>query len=173
MLTVQEVANVMEGILFRSPRPIQLADMAEHLKIDAGLLHEAVEKLKERYADSGLELCSAAGGVELATRKEYVEQLRAFFGELDRTKLSRAALETLAIVAYKQPVSRADIEMLRGVNSSGALRSLLDKDLIRISERGESVGRPFMFSTTPDFLRYLGLERLEDLPPLESFDKKV
>ncbi len=173
MLTVHEAANVIEGILFLSPRPIQLVDIAEHLKIDSGVLHGAIDELKARYAESGLELCSSAGGVELATRKDYVEHLKEFFGELDKSKLSRAALETMAIVAYKQPVSRADIEMLRGVNSSGALRSLLDKNLIRISERGESVGRPFMFSTTPDFLRYLGLERLEDLPPLESFDKKV
>ncbi|MFA6448946.1 MAG: SMC-Scp complex subunit ScpB [bacterium] len=173
MLTVQEIANVVEGILFLSPRPVKLSDIAVNLDVDPGLLNEAMERLKERYADCGLELCGVAGGFELTSRKDYVEHLRAFFGELDKSRLSRAALETMSIIAYKQPVSRADIEDLRGVNSSGAIHSLLDKSLIRISDRGETIGRPFMYSTTPDFLRYLGLEKLEDLPPIESFEKKV
>jgi segregation and condensation protein B len=152
---------------------VSQADIATHLDVDSGLVRAAVESLKERCAESGLELRNVAGGIELTTRKEYVEHLRAFFGELDKTRLSRAALETLAIIAYKQPVSRSEIEELRGVNSSGAIHSLLDKGLVRISDRGESVGRPFLFSTAQDFLRYLGLERLEDLPPLEVFEKKV
>jgi len=173
MLTVNEIANVVEGILFLSPRPVQAADISANLDIDPGLLREAVERLRERYADSGLELCNIAGGYELTTRKDYVEHLRAFFGELDKTRLSRAALETLAIISYKQPVSRAEIEDLRGVNSSGAIHSLLDKSLIKICDRGESIGRPFLYATTPDFLRYLGLDKLEDLPPIESFEKKV
>ncbi len=173
MLTVIEIQNIIEGIMFLSPRPVSPADIATHLDVDPGLVREAVEKLRERYQETGLELRNVAGGLELTTRKEYVEHLRAFFGELDKTRLSRAALETLAIIAYKQPVSRSDIEELRGVNSSGAIHSLLDKGLVRISERGESVGRPFMFSTAPDFLRYLGINRLEDLPPLDVFEKKV
>ena len=173
MLTVQEIANVVEGILFLSPRPVQAADIAANLDIDTGLLREAIEKLRERYADCGLELCNIAGGFELTTRKDYVEHLRAFFGELDKTRLSRASLETLAIISYKQPVSRAEVEELRGVNSSGAIHSLLDKNLIRICDRGESIGRPFLYATTTDFLRYLGLDKLEDLPPIDSFEKKV
>jgi segregation and condensation protein B len=173
MLTVQEIANVVEGILFLSPRPVQMADVAANLDIDQGVLREAMEHLKERYSDCGLEIRNVAGGFELTTRKDYVEHLRAFFGELDKTKLSRAALETMAIISYKQPVSRAEIEDLRGVNSSGAIHSLLDKNLIKISDRGDTIGRPFLYSTTSDFLRYLGLEKLEDLPPLDSFEKKV
>ena len=173
MLTMQEIANIVEGILFLSPRPVMMADIAANLDVDPGILREAMERLRERYADCGLEICNVAGGFELATRREHVEHLRAFFGELDKTKLSRASLETMAIIAYKQPVARAEIEDLRGVNSSGAIHSLLDKNLIKISERGDTVGRPFLYSTTPDFLRYLGLEKLEDLPPLESFEKKV
>jgi segregation and condensation protein B len=173
MLTVQEIANVVEGILFLSPRPVMARDLAANLDIDPGVLDEAIGKLRERYTDCGLELCNVAGGFELTTRRDYVEHLRAFYGELDKTRLSRAALETLAIISYKQPVSRSEIEDLRGVNSSGAIHSLLDKNLIRICDRGESIGRPFLYATTQDFLRYLGIDKLEDLPTIDSFEKKL
>jgi segregation and condensation protein B len=173
MLTVKEIANVVEGILFLSPRPVSLEDISTHLRVDPSLVGEAINILSDRHSHGGLELIRSAGGFELATRKEYVEHHRAFFGEMDKTKLSRAAMETLAIIAYKQPIARADIEIIRGVNSTGTVRSLLDKGLIRIGGKSESVGRAFLFSTTPEFLHYLGIQKLEDLPPFESFERKV
>lgn len=173
MLTVKEIANVIEGILFLSPKPVGKEDIAKHLRVEMPLVDEAIGILRDRHAGGGLEVYKTAGGYELVTRKEYVERHRAFFGEMDRTRLSRAALETLAIVAYKQPVTRAEIETIRGVNSTGTVRSLLDKGLIKISGKSETLGRAFLFSTTPEFLTYLGMQRIEDLPPFESFEKKV
>ncbi|HOC93670.1 MAG TPA: SMC-Scp complex subunit ScpB [bacterium] len=173
MLTIDEITNVIEGILFLSPTPVKIDDIAEHLNVDASLVGEAMERLRARSEGGGLEVLKTAGGWEMATRSEYVEHLRAFFGGLDRSRLSRASLETMAIIAYQQPVTRGAIEALRGVNSAGTIKSLLDKGLIRISGREDAPGRPFLFSTTPDFLSYLGLDKLADLPPLETYDSKV
>ncbi len=173
MLTVAETANIVEGILFLSPRPVRVEDVVEHIKAPMPIVLEAIALIEKRYSESGLELRQAGGGYEIVTRKEYSEHLRVFFGEMDKTKLSRAALETLAIIAYKQPVTRADIEAVRGVNSSGSIKSLMEKGLVRISEKGDTAGRPFLFSTTQDFLIFLGINNLDDLPPIDSFDKKV
>ena len=173
MLTVEETANVLQCILFLSPTPVTKKDLVEHLKVDSGVLEEAIALLDKKCEGGGLELIKNAGGYELATRREYIEHLRTFFGKLDRTRISKASLETMAIIAYNQPVSRADVERIRGVNSSGVIKSLLERGLIRISGKGDGIGRPFMFSTTPDFLRYLGIDALEDLPPLESFETKI
>jgi len=173
MLTLEETTNIIECILFLSPTPVTKRDLEEHLKISSGLIDEAISALAKRCENTGMELLKTAGGYEFATRKEYLEHLRSFFGKMDRTRLSRASLEAMAIIAYNQPVSRSDVERIRGVNSSGVLKSLLDRGLIRISGKGEGIGRPFMFSTTPDFLRYIGLDSLDDLPPLESFETKI
>jgi len=173
MMTVEETANIIEGILFLSPSVVNAADIQEHLNVDLGIVEEAVVVLRKRLEGTGLELLNTAGGYELATRSEYSEHLRAYFGRMDRTRLSRASLETLAIIAYNQPVSRADIERIRGVNTSGVTKSLLDRNLIKISGKGDGIGRPFLFSTTPDFLRFMGINSLEELPSLESFEQKV
>jgi segregation and condensation protein B len=173
MLTVKEIANVIEGILFLSPKPVGKEDISKHLHVEMPLVDEAFSILRGRHSGGGLEVYKTSGGYELVTRKEYVEHHRAFFGEMDKSRLSRAALETLAVVAYKQPVTRSEIETIRGVNSTGTVRSLLDKGLIKISGKSENLGRAFLFSTTPEFLTYLGMQRIEDLPPFESFEKKV
>ncbi len=172
MLNLNETVNVIQGILFLSPLPVSTKDIAEHLKIDAALVEHAIIALEKKLEGGGLELMKVAGGFELVTRSEYSEHLRAFFGKLDSTRLSRAALETLSIITYKQPVTRNEIESVRGVNSSGVLKSLLDRGLINITGKSEAIGRPFLFSTTDDFLRYLGVDSLEDLPALDSFEKK-
>ncbi|HOO55261.1 MAG TPA: SMC-Scp complex subunit ScpB [bacterium] len=173
MLTIDELSKIIECIMFLSPGPVKIVDIARHLDVEESLVGEAVGRLMSQFEERGLEMRAVAGGYELVTRREYVEHLRTFFGGLDRTRISRAGLETLAIISYKQPVNRADIESLRGVNSSGAIKSLLDKGLIRISGRDETLGRPFLFSTTPEFLSFIGINSIEDLPPIESFDKKT
>lgn len=173
MMTVNETANIVEGILFLSPGIVKIRDICEHLRCDEGILREAMEVLKKRYAEGGLEFLETAGGYEFTTRAEYSDHLKAFFGGMDKMKLSKAALETLAIVAYKQPVSRAEIERIRGVNSQGVAKSLLDRGLLRITGKGDGVGKPFLLATTAEFLRYMGLNSLEDLPPLESINQNM
>jgi segregation and condensation protein B len=112
-----------------------------------------------------------AGGLRLVTRPELNSYLRKFFEVTGRTRLSLAALETLAIIAYRQPVTGPEIQDLRGVSSSGVLRTLLERRLIKIAGRKKVVGKPFFYRTTREFLMHFGLEALEDLPPLEEFEE--
>lgn len=172
-MELKELTNVVEGLLFLSPQPIKPDDVAKNLKVDKKLVRDALDLLGERYAESGVELSEVAGGFEIVTRAEYSEHLKRFFGEMDRTRLSRAALESLAIVAYRQPITRGEVEAIRGVNSSGVLQSLLEKELVKISGKSDAPGKPFLFSTTPEFLKLLGLKDLKELPAAETFDKKV
>lgn len=168
-----KLANVLEGLLFLSPQPVKVDDVVEHLEVEAAEVLDAFRLVGERCDERGLELAEVAGGFELVTRGEYVEHLKKFFSSLEKTRLSRAALETLAAVAYRQPVTRGEIEAIRGVNSSGVLQSLLEKELLRIAGRSDAPGRPFLFATTPGFLKLLGLRDLSELPAVETFDKTV
>jgi segregation and condensation protein B len=173
MLTVQELCNLIECVLFLSPNPVSVEDLVVNFKVDETLVQEALRRLIERVADTGVEVIETAGGFEMVTRREYGEQLKQFFSGLERSHISRAALETLAIISYKQPITRADIETLRGVNSAGVLHSLLEKKLIRIQGKADIPGRPYLFATTPDFLRYVGMTSIDELPPLESLEKRL
>jgi segregation and condensation protein B len=126
-----------------------------------------MEELEDRLAPTGLQVTALAGGYSLATREEYADLIRAFLAP-PAEQLSKQALETLAIVAYKQPLTRAEIEAIRGVNSSGVLRSLMEKRLLVSAGRADAPGRPYLFETTPEFLSLFGLASLEDLPPLSE-----
>ncbi|MEW5945891.1 MAG: SMC-Scp complex subunit ScpB [bacterium] len=173
MLELPTLTRVLEAILFLSPGPVTAPDAAACLGESEERVLEALRLLAERYSDAGLELQRVAGGYELVTRPEYVQHLKKYFSTLEKERLSRASLETLAIIAYRQPVTRAEIEAIRGVNSSGVLYSLLDKNLVRISGKSDKPGKPFLFSTTPEFLRFLGLNDLADLPPVESLQRRL
>ena len=134
--------------------------------LELSIIHEAVQILNDAYESTGraFRLIEIAGGYQFATRTEYGEFVARLFREKSRRRLSGAALETLAIVAYKQPVSKNDIENIRGVNCDEVLKSLLEKNLITITGRAETVGRPLLYGTTVDFLRHFGLPRIQDLP---------
>lgn len=167
------LTNLLECILFLSPGPIKLEDVQLHFQLSEEVVAEAVEKLRERHQDTGLELIDTAVGLEFATRREFIEDLKFFFANIEKMRISRASLETLAIVAYRQPITRAEIEAIRGVNSQGVLHSLLEKGLLKISGKSETAGRPYIFSTTDEFLRFIGIKSLDDIPPIESLKKKV
>jgi len=130
----------------------------------------ALEVLRERYdrPGSGLVVEAAGGGFRLATRPQHEAALRGFLGVRSRTRLSQAALETLAIVAYRQPVTLPEINFLRGVNSAGVLRTLVDKRLLRVAGRKAVVGTPLLYRTSKEFLVRFGLESLAALPPVEQ-----
>ncbi|MGH7388816.1 MAG: SMC-Scp complex subunit ScpB [Candidatus Rokuibacteriota bacterium] len=164
-------ADVVEALLFASDSPLEADRIREVL--DLAEVTEArglVDELRARYAaaDSALAIAEVAGGYRMVTRAEIAPWLMKLARSRTRARLSRPALETLAIVAYRQPVSRPEVDAIRGVNSEGVLDNLLERRLLRIAGRKEAPGRPFLFETTREFLVAFGLRDLADLPKVEG-----
>jgi len=173
-----EMEAALEAILFVSSEPVPRIKLLELFDEDERAeAAEALEAVLARYADGesrgdrGVLVEDVAGGVRLATRPEVGGWLRRFFDVASGTKLSMAALETLAIIAYRQPITGPEIQELRNVNPTGVLKTLLERRLVRISGRKEVVGKPFLYGTTKEFLVHFGLNSLKDLPPLEEFEE--
>ena len=166
-----EPVNVLEALLFASDTPIEAARIQEVLDLDsAAAARELVDTLARRLDGEGraLQLIEVGGGFRLVTRPEVAPWLIKLQRSKTRSRLSRPALETLAIIAYRQPVSRPDVDAVRGVNSEGVLDNLLERRMIRIAGRRDSPGRPFLYETTRDFLVAFGLRDLSDLPKVEG-----
>lgn len=162
----QLLAALVESLLFVAPEPVNVANLALGLGVTGEEVEQALEVLTQTYVDRGLRLQRHRDRVQLVTAPEAAPYVERFLGLDLTTRLSPAALETLAIVAYRQPITRAAIDELRGVNSDGVLRTLLHWGLIEQGERLEQAGRPFQYVTTFDFLRYFGLQNLAELPAL-------
>ena len=162
--------KIVEALLFLSQEPLKSAKMAIVLSISSEEIDKLVLELKKDLSDNkrGLQVYEAAGGYQMGTLPELAPYIEKAFSEDVSSNLSTAALEALAIIAYKQPVTRIEIESIRGVRSEHVLENLLKRKLIRISGRKEGPGRPLLYSTTPDFLKYFGLKELNDLPTLEG-----
>jgi segregation and condensation protein B len=158
---------VLECFLFVSPEPVTPAQVAAALDLDERAAREALEGLRERYASPGLQVVRVAGGYQLCTRPEYGENVARFLRP-PAQRLSRSAVETLAIIAYRQPITLPEIEAIRGVNSAGVLKTLLDRELLTEKGRKETVGRPILYVTTDQFLKHFGLKDLTELPLLEE-----
>jgi len=160
------VAPALEAVLFVATEPLTARRLAELLSVDASVVGAALDVLAERYhgPQSGVHLVEIAGGWRLLSNPELAEAVAALSGRKASDRLSRAALETLAIVAYKQPVSRAEIERIRGVGVGPILRHLLEIDLIKVSGREEALGRALLYGTTRAFLDRFGLKSIKDLP---------
>ncbi len=161
----------MEAILLASAEPVSPLELSTSLEIPQAEVDEHLELIEKSLDQSvgGFMLERVAGGVRLATRPEFDEQLRRFFSRKRESRMSMASLETLAIVAYRQPITGPEVSELRGVNSSGVLRTLLERRMVRIAGRKNVVGSPFLYRTTKEFLLHFGLERVQDLPKLEEF----
>ena len=172
-----EVEAVIEAILFAAADPVAPDRLFELLAQDGReMVEEALAAVRERYREEpgrGIVFEEVAGGARLVTRPALHGALRRFFEITGRSRLSMAALETLAIVAYRQPVTGPEIQELRSVNSSGVLRTLLERRLVRVAGRKPVVGKPFLYRTTREFLMHFGLQSLDDLPPLEEFEELV
>ena len=169
-----ELVPAVEAILFAAGEPVHPKEIAASLDgADEDGVAAAVELLARRYdaEGAGLHVERVAGAFRLATRPEVGAQVRRFFRQRNRTRLSPAALETLAIVAYRQPVTSPEIQAIRGVDPSGALKSLVERRLLRILGRKKGVGNPLLYGTSKHFLEHFGLNRLEDLPSIEDFDQ--
>ena len=158
----------LEALLFAAPSSVTLAQLAAALEIPLPEVEKGLAELQERYSQGGLRLQRHQSRIQLTTAPEAAQLVERFLGLDATSRLSRAALETLAMIAYQQPVTRPEIDAVRGVNSDGVLKSLLNKGLIQETGRAERPGRPILYSTTPDFLQHFGLNSLEELPPLQD-----
>lgn len=165
-----QLKAIVEALIFASPDPLTMKALAKVLEGEAPeALALAVEALKQDYAgEGGLQLVEVAGGFQIVTRPDLHEWVRRLFHERTTQKLSVAALETLAVIAYKQPITAAEVAEVRGVNTSGVLGTLIDRKLVKIVGRKQVVGRPFMYATTREFLNRFGLRDLNDLPKVED-----
>ena len=167
-----DLPPLLEAYLFVATEPVQAGEIARSLQVDAAAVEEALEDMVNAYArriNSGLHVVRIAGGYQMATRPALASGIgRLLAAPSQKARLSKPALETLAIIAYQQPVTQAEIEAVRGVSADGVLKTLAERQLITETGRKEVAGRPILYATTPDFLHYFGLHTLEDLPPLED-----
>ncbi len=163
---------IIEALIYVADEPLSAKSIAEVLKDDIGVIEEAVSGLAKEFNEraSGLHLREVAGGWQFATRPEYHEHVRAFLKSRPSAKLSLASLETLAVIAYKQPITVPEILDIRGVQSPSSIKTLLDKKLIVAKGRKETVGRPMMYGTSKEFLIQFGLKDLSELPSIEDFE---
>ena len=172
----EELKHAIEALLFASERPLTLEDIKqafeEDLKVEE--IRELLGLLKTDYEtqNRGFRLYEIAGGYQLVTDERFSSYLKKFYQAREKKRLSQASLETLSVVAYRQPVTRADIEFIRGVNVDGAIKTLLEKGLIRLVGRKEVPGRPMLYGTTKDFLEHFGLSSLKELPSLKEYTEK-
>jgi segregation and condensation protein B len=169
---LSELVSICEALIFVSEEPIPVKALADLLREERGWVQVAVEELAKEFNErnGGMMLREVAGGWQFATRPEHHEHIRAFLKSKPSAKLSLAALETLAVIAYKQPVTVPEILEIRGVQSSSAIKTLLDKRLIVAKGRKETVGRPMMYGTSKEFLLQFGLKDLNELPNVEDFE---
>ena len=170
----ERLKGTIESLLFVSEKPLMLEQIKEVLEgIDAQKIKSLIQEIKTDYENrkSGISIMEIAGGYQMGTSSEYALYLKKFYKIKHKEKLSIPSLETLAIIAYKQPLTRLEIEAIRGVNVDGVMRNLLEKSLIKISGKKDVIGRPFVYSTTRQFLEYFGLKSLDELPKIEEFSK--
>jgi segregation and condensation protein B len=167
-----ELKRIIEAVLFVSGRPVTLKGLNKKLEGCTGADIEAAihELLTEyNYSDRALEIVEVSGGYQIRTKTDYKEWIKRFVKERD-VELTRSVLETLAIIAYRQPVTKREIDTLRGVDSSRAVKQLLERKFIEIAGRNEEVGKPIIFRTTNRFLEVYGLRYIEDLPTIKELE---
>jgi len=169
-LDTVELKSVVEALLFAAPGPVRAEQLALAAGVDPAGVTKVLSALDEEYRlhGRGFVLVELSEGFQLRTRPQHAEYIRRLHSSRP-ARMSRAALETLAIIAYRQPVTRADIEYLRGVDSGGVIKSLLDKRLVRIAGKMDVPGRPLLYGTGREFLEFFGLRSLNDLPGLKEF----
>lgn len=169
--SMPERIAVIEALIYVADEPLSAKSLAEVLKDDQGVIEEAISSLAEEFNGraSGLHVREVAGGWQFATRPEYHEYVRSFLKSRPSAKLSLASLETLAVIAYKQPITVPEILDIRGVQSPSSIKTLLDKKLIVAKGRKDTVGRPMMYGTSREFLIQFGLKDLSELPSIEDF----
>lgn len=170
----QNLTNVIESILFVAGEPVEIFDISNKLGISKKQLGDALQKLREKYSgESGIHLLEFANKLQFATNSAYATDVSVVLNPIRERQLTRATLETLSIVAYKQPVTRLEIEEVRGVSCDYAIGILLEHNLIEIVGRKDAVGKPVMFGTTEEFLRRFNLSSTNDLPSYDDLISRI
>lgn len=168
-----ELENVIEAILFVAGQGVEIAEISEKLEVPADKIKKAIEKLKEKHANDGINVITYKNSVQLCSKPDYAEDIASVLNPIREKQLTKAALETAAIIAYKQPVTRLDIEQIRGVNSDYALQVLMNFKLVEVVGRKDAVGKPLLFGTTDEFLKRFELENINDLPDYEELLERI
>jgi len=163
----RSVKDLVENLLFLAPEPLSLTRIAEAVPHSKEEIAAALDALQAEYSDRGLKLRYVSGGWEITSDPDLADAVQEFFNLQRRKHLSRQALETLAVIAYNQPITRGQIEAIRGVQTTGTLHTLLESNLIRVVGQRDSLGNPYLYGTTDEFLRHFGLGDVSELPPLE------
>lgn len=158
----------IEAVLFVAPVPVSLSQLASTLEVTESEIETGLQLLAADYEDRGLRIQRHAGRIQLTTSPETGETIERFLGLEINSYLSQAALEALSIVAYEQPVTRPQVDSIRGVNSDGVIKNLLHKGLIQDVGRADGPGRPILYATTAEFLQQFGINSLDELPPIEA-----
>ncbi|MFO8184845.1 MAG: SMC-Scp complex subunit ScpB [Candidatus Aegiribacteria sp.] len=172
-MILDRLAREVEALIFASDEPLSIAQLCEYTGSGEDSVHQALDRINRAFMEHhhALSIVQVAGGFRIATESEFGQVVSQLFEGRKPGKLSRAALETLAVVAYSQPCTRMNIESIRGVNCDSAIRTLLEREMIKISGRMESPGRPLLYSTTGSFLEYFGLSDLDHLPRYEEIEE--
>jgi segregation and condensation protein B len=167
------IRDIIETLIFITDKPLSVSKIVELIdipEVNEELVKELIKELQTEYLSrSAIEIREVAEGYQMATKPEFSEYVRRLYRDRTLLRLSPAAIETLAIIAYKQPITKAEIEEIRGVDSTTVLETLLERRLIKIVGKKEVVGRPLLYGTTQEFLKYFGISSLNDLPPIEQF----
>ncbi len=169
-----EAKRIIEALLFATDAPLSVQKLRAIVgHIDGKILRQLAAELQQEYERDGhsFALVEVGGGFQIYTRPDYAKWVQELFRGKRAAKLTAAALESLAIVAYKQPIIKADIEVIRGVNVEGVVATLLERNLVQVVGRDARPGRPLLYGTTPEFLRYFGLTSLSDLPKIEELEE--
>ncbi|WP_010273941.1 SMC-Scp complex subunit ScpB [Paenibacillus senegalensis] len=175
-MQLQQMKSIIEGLLFvAGDEGLDNKQLAEVMELDAKDIQEVVRAMQSEFRETGrgIQIVEMAGVYQLTTVPEHAPYFERLAYSPNRTSLSQAALETLSIIAYKQPITRVEIEEVRGVKSDRALQTLVAKELIEEKGRAEAIGRPILYGTTKQFLDYFGLSSLDQLPDQQQFDEEI
>lgn len=173
-MDTKEKKSLIEALLFVAGEPVTVAALRNIVQLHESEIKELLGELVNEYKEkeSGLLIVEIANGYQMVTNPEYAQWIKKFKATAASSKLSIPALETLALIAYKQPIIKSEIEQIRGVNSDGVLKTLLDRRLIKILGRKEAPGKPLLYGTTREFLQYFGLKDLAELPTIKELTRE-
>jgi len=173
-METQLLSDILEGILFVAGNGVEIKDIAEKLEVKQDEVKKAIEVLKEKHAeDDGIQVITYKDKVQLTSNPKYAEQIAQVLNPIKEKALTKAALETVAIIAYQQPITRMEVEQVRGVSCDYAIQLLLTHNLIEVVGRKDAVGKPILFGTTDEFLKRFEIESLDDLPKYEELLEQI
>lgn len=173
-MNFQEEARIVESILFMENEPVDIGFISRVSRLSKEVVEEALKYVKEEYdnANHGIELVEIAGGVAFAPKKDLWEVIKHRYGKKNDNRLSKAALETLSIIAYSQPITKGEIEIIRGVSADGMIKLLVSKEMIKEVGKKDVPGKPIQYGTTREFLKLFNLRSIADLPKLDTMERQ-